>query len=338
MRDRTVLLLKTVSSLIVVGVVVYLLDPARLRDSLRGPTSPAWWLLGGVLQGLILLVQAWTWRLLFSIQAPMSWHRGLTGSLMVNFAGLFLPGRFAARITAPFIFRRVGENRSLGFATSAVYVHTAAYLATYGTVAGLGLGLLPGSELPLPPGLLALPVAVYLGGGLGLFLLAIGAIHYTDTRKMPFGALRKYLPDFLHRAARTARDQSSHLSGMLNARGRLAGLGLLLLVMVALLPGLRMHALLRGLGVSISPWTLMLLLPAFYSVTILPISLGGIGLAEGSAIGVLTLLGVPAGVVVPAVLLDRVLAVYLPALLGWLLFTGTTDWSAGGRTTSDPPG
>jgi uncharacterized protein (TIRG00374 family) len=54
-----------------------------------------------------------------------------------------------------------------------------------------------------------------------------------------------------------------------------------------------------------------------YSVTILPLTPGGVGVAEASATLVLGALGFPLEILVPAILLDRTVGVYLPAVLGW---------------------
>jgi uncharacterized protein (TIRG00374 family) len=53
-----------------------------------------------------------------------------------------------------------------------------------------------------------------------------------------------------------------------------------------------------------------------YSVTILPLTPGGVGVAEASATLVLVSLGVSQEVAIAVVLVDRVFGVYLPALLG----------------------
>jgi hypothetical protein len=45
---------------------------------------------------------------------------------------------------------------------------------------------------------------------------------------------------------------------------------------------------------------------------------GGVGVAEASATLVLVSLGVGEGAAAAVILLDRVLGVYLPALLGWV--------------------
>jgi uncharacterized protein (TIRG00374 family) len=65
-----------------------------------------------------------------------------------------------------------------------------------------------------------------------------------------------------------------------------------------------------------------LMLPVYvivaYSVTILPLTPGGIGIAEATAVAVFVALGVPESIIIPVVFLDRIFGVYLPSLLGWV--------------------
>jgi uncharacterized protein (TIRG00374 family) len=51
---------------------------------------------------------------------------------------------------------------------------------------------------------------------------------------------------------------------------------------------------------------------------VLPVTPGGVGVAEAAATAVLVGLGVPGSAAVGVVVLDRAVGVYLPALLGWL--------------------
>jgi len=70
-------------------------------------------------------------------------------------------------------------------------------------------------------------------------------------------------------------------------------------------------------GVSVDPLLLPLYLVTAYSITLLPLTPGGIGVTEATAVAVFAGLGLPEAVVIPVVFLDRFLGVYLPALVGW---------------------
>lgn len=273
--------------------------------------SPSLWIAAIVLQTLILVLVAGSWQLLFQIQSPLTFTRALSGTLMVLFAGSFAPGRVSGRLSAPFLFRGLSREHDLPFNSAVVFVHTACYLTVYGMAGGVGVLLL--RENPSVGFLLMIPVGVYLVAGLGLFALGIAA-----------GGRRTGTPPFLigpmKRWWETARTGASSLQQILQHRSRIGTVMVLLFLCVSFLSGLRMACFLAGAGMHVPLLTIVFLLPAMYAVTILPVSLGGVGLAEGSVVGVLTLLGGDPSVILPVVLLDRLLAVYLPSLAGWVLF------------------
>jgi len=337
MRRRLLFLLKAGLSAAFVGVLFSISDPARIVELAARFVDSGWWVAALVPQAGIVLLQAWSWRLLFSVRGDMSWKGGIVGSLIVLFTGTFSPGRLSARVSAPFVFYAVEDGRDLGFSTSVVYLHTATYLAAYGLVASLGLVLLWSTEISASIFLLSIPVGVYLLAGVGLLAGARWVAARTDAgEEAP--AFPGPLSSILSGWEEVLRDQARHLKRLTARKKTLLGVLVLSAVSVSILPGLRLYVLLRGAGWSYSPWMLMFLLPALYSVTILPISLGGIGLAEGSAVGVLTLLGMAPSLAVPVVLVDRVLAVYLPALLGWLFFLGLPDGSSPFKTATSSEG
>jgi uncharacterized protein (TIRG00374 family) len=82
-------------------------------------------------------------------------------------------------------------------------------------------------------------------------------------------------------------------------------------------PALRVWLLLTALSGEFSPVVLLpVVLVLAYSVTVLPLTPGGVGVAEASATLVLTQLGVGAELAAAVILVDRSFGVYLPALLG----------------------
>ena len=77
--------------------------------------------------------------------------------------------------------------------------------------------------------------------------------------------------------------------------------------------------LLEAAGEPFTPAVLLpLALVTAYAVTLVPITPGGVGVAEASGTVVLASLGVPPAVGAPTILIDRFLGVYVPALLGWV--------------------
>jgi hypothetical protein len=89
-------------------------------------------------------------------------------------------------------------------------------------------------------------------------------------------------------------------------------------VTLVLTPGLRTVLLLGAVDATVTPvWLVPVALVVAYSVTVLPVTPGGVGVSEVSATLVFVALGVPTEAAVVVVLLDRVVGVYFPALLGW---------------------
>jgi uncharacterized protein (TIRG00374 family) len=88
---------------------------------------------------------------------------------------------------------------------------------------------------------------------------------------------------------------------------------------IVVFPGIRVWILFSSLGHIFTP---AFLLPVYmvmaYSVTLLPITPGGIGVAEASATVVFTSLGVPPSIAAAVVIADRFIGVYVPALIGWI--------------------
>ncbi len=79
--------------------------------------------------------------------------------------------------------------------------------------------------------------------------------------------------------------------------------------------------LLLGLGVAIPWWQAFFVLFASSFVASLPVSLGGIGLREGTMAGLLMLMGVPEAVAIHAAILQRLL-IFVIALAGGVVYLG----------------
>jgi uncharacterized protein (TIRG00374 family) len=86
---------------------------------------------------------------------------------------------------------------------------------------------------------------------------------------------------------------------------------------LVIFPSLRVWILLTELGGDFSPVILLpIILVMAYSVTILPLTPGGVGIAEASATAVLVAFGVTPELAATVILIDRSLGAYLPAILG----------------------
>jgi hypothetical protein len=76
--------------------------------------------------------------------------------------------------------------------------------------------------------------------------------------------------------------------------------------------------MLTAFGVAFEPAVLLpLYLVTAYSVTLLPLTPGGVGVTEATATAVFVSLGVPSAAIVPIVFVDRLFGIYLPAVIGW---------------------
>ena len=290
-------------------------------------------LLGGVGPGTLLALAAVTavglmarfetWRAVLAPVRPVGVRTSGGLDLVVNFVNQLLPSRLSGRLAAPFVIRsRTGM--AYADATAVSGVHTGIYAVLYGATAAAGLALAVGR---LSPGLLAVLAlstglylaagAVVLAGGANLPLLdwVLGAVAGGLRRVPRVGpVLAERLPDvgsFTSDSAATFRELSADPGVWLRYAA-----GWVVALVVA--PGLRVWLLRGSFGAGFEPAVFLpLYLVTAYSVTLLPVSPGGIGVTEATATAVFVALGVPGSVIVPVIFVDRVLGVYLPALAGW---------------------
>lgn len=251
--------------------------------------------------------------------------RAIAGAdLSIKFVNHVVPSKAAGHSVAPLMLRHYA-GLSWPEATTVAGLNTALYGCCYGGVAAVGLLLL---APVLGPGLvvvLAGSVAVYLAAGVLVTLAgrnlerAAGPLDRLGARLagLPLvgerlAALLGAAPEFTGESGALFRE----LSGSPSVVGpyALGWAGTLFLV-----PGARTVLLLDAVGAGgIAPWLVPFALVAAYSVTVLPVTPGGVGVSELSATLVFVAIGVPEPAAVAVVLLDRSLGVYLPALLGWV--------------------
>lgn len=254
--------------------------------------------------------------------------------LVIKFVNHLVPSKAAGHSVAPLVLRQYA-SLSWSEALSVAGLNTALYALLYGLVATVGLGLLVTS---LPVGLLvvlALSTAIYLGVGIGVLVAgrnltatvgplvrieaALGTLPVVGRRA---GALLSRVPDLTDESARLFRELA-HRPRVL-VPYTLGWLGTLFLA-----PGIRTALVLTATGSAFAPiWLVPFALVVAYSVTVLPITPGGVGVTEVSATLVFVSLGVPEEAAIAVVLIDRSLGVYLPAALGWIPAT-RLDLTAG---------
>jgi uncharacterized protein (TIRG00374 family) len=244
--------------------------------------------------------------------------------LTIKFVNHVVPSKASGHSIAPLVLRHYTDS-DWAEAVSIAGLNTGLYAALYGAVAAVGLAVF-GSQFSSGWLLvIALSTGVYLAAGTVVLLAGrrldvagelvgrleslLGRIPRVGTK---LGGVAAALPAFGADSAAVFRERSGR-------PGVLAGYALGWAGTLMVFPGLRVWLLLDALGSTISPTILLpVVLVMAYSVTVLPLTPGGVGVAEASTTAVFVGLGVPPETAAVVVLVDRVFGVYLPAVLGWL--------------------
>jgi uncharacterized protein (TIRG00374 family) len=280
-------------------------------------------LLGVSVAGLV--VAFLMWHVLLTVVDDIRFADTAGASLTVLFINHLLPSRLSGRAVAPFVIR---ERTGMDYASAVgvAGVHTGLYAVLYGLVSLVGLVAILGQvpvELTL---VLALSTLLYGAAGTLVLLAGVhmGAIDRiagaleTVAGHVPvvgdrLAALSGTLPEFTTASASTFRT-------LLRDPGAMLSYAVGWVVVLVVVPGLRVWLVFEGLGVggAVHPAVFLpLYLIVAYSVTLLPLTPGGVGITEATATAVFVALGVPSEVVVPAIFADRLLGTYLPVLVGW---------------------
>ena len=247
--------------------------------------------------------------------------------LVIKFVNHRLPSKASGHSVAPLVLRHYTEVEWTD-AVSLAGVNTGLYAALYGTTALVGLAYFGALTGRLASGWLVV-VALSTGVYVVAAVLVLLAGRRMDVAGRLVGRLETALEGVPRVGARLAdlagavpsfTDESATVFRDLSARpGVVVPYALGWVGNLVVCPGLRVLLVLSALGGGFSPELLLgVALVMAYSVTVLPLTPGGVGVAEASATAVLVGLGVPAELAAVAVLLDRTLGVYLPAILGWI--------------------
>lgn len=244
--------------------------------------------------------------------------------LVIKFVNHLIPSKASGHSIAPLVLRHYTET-DWTEAVSIAGLNTGLYAALYGGTALAGL-LLFASRLSrgwlvivlLSTGLYLVAGALVLLAGrrldvagrlVGRLEAGLGRIPRVGNR---LAGVAGALPSFTQDSAGVFRELSSRPAVVVPYTLGWAGT-------LVVFPGLRVGVLLDALGGGFSPALLLgVVLVMAYSVTVLPLTPGGVGVAEASATAVLVSLGVRPEFAAVVVLVDRTLGVYLPAALGWL--------------------
>ncbi len=271
------------------------------------------------------VAQFGTWHVLVNRVRPTPFRVAAGVMLTVRFVNHLTPSQAVGKSLAPAVLRQY-TGYPWGAVVAVATVHTALYATLYGLVAVAGLALFA----PRLSGGLVL----IIGASAGLYLVVGSALMVTATRldgaasvaagvreRVPVGRI-PYAEAILGRgvdALPSVGAETAETVARLRADPvALAGYGLGWATAMLVAPGVRTWLLLDAAGVQFAPPLLLpVALVTAYAVTLLPVTPGGVGVAEASATLVLAALGVPPGIAAPTILIDRFLGVYLPAIVGW---------------------
>jgi uncharacterized protein (TIRG00374 family) len=262
------------------------------------------------------------WWVLLNAILPTPLATVIRIDLVIKFINHVIPSKVSGHSIAPLVVRHYTDSE-WSDAVTVSGLKTGLYATLYGLVALVGLGLfvtrLPGGlalVILLSTGLYAVVgVLVLLAGRRlelagALFARLEGVVGRVPRIGGRLASLVGKLPSFTEESAARFRDLSSQPSVVLPYALGWAGT-------LMVFPGARVALLLTGLGGSFTPiYLLPVVLVMAYSVTVLPLTPGGVGVAEASATLVFVSLGVSEELAIAVVLVDRVFGVYLPALLG----------------------
>ncbi|KOX93096.1 hypothetical protein AMS69_11650 [Haloarcula rubripromontorii] len=267
--------------------------------------------------------RAYTWHAVITPLSTVRFRTAAGTTLIVNFVNQLLPSRLSGRLAAPFVLRsQTGMDYSDAAAASAL--HTAVFALYYGIAATAGLVL----AIPL----LRIELLVVLALATTLYFVAGLAILFGGLRLTYLDRLIGWLSGVAVRVPRVGKGLAERLDGLLEFTDSstttfrsLASEPAVWLryaigwaVDLVLAPGVRVGLLLGSFGVGFEPLVAVpLYLLVAYTVTLLPLTPGGIGITEATATAVFVALGIPAEVIIPIIFVDRFLSIYLPSLAGW---------------------
>ena len=331
-RRRLLLVLRYGIGLLALGWLVTQADWGTVLSRLSGMAP---WAVAVVLGVSVLgtVVQFGMWHVLLNRVRPTPFRAAAGVMLTVRFVNHLTPSQAVGKSLAPVVLRQY-TGYSWGVVVAVATLHTSLFALLYGVVATAGLAVFAPS---LSPGIL-----LVIAGSAALYLLAGTILLLSGTRlgsaATVAAAIERWLPvaripyaqAILDKATDALPDIGAETAETLRTLRRdpiaLGGytLGWVFALLVA--PGVRTWLLLAAAGVQFDPSLALPLSPVValplalltaYAVTLLPITPGGIGVAEASATLVLGALGVPPAIAGPTILIDRFLGTYLPAVVGW---------------------
>jgi len=289
-----------VSLLLVAALLLYVdLDQVGRIFAASRPDLLAW------LVALVMamrILSAYRWYLLMRAGRPdIAFMSIVRISLISVFAGNFLPGGVGAEAIRIYGAARASSDLALAFSSAVVERAFGVFALLVMVATGLSLG---------PPGL---PEALRTWSIAGLLGLVFGA--WLAMARGPRTQLLKGLSRWPLLNPVTDRLRKLYARFDLFAGGPLLLWSFLLAFVLQLGRVLAAYLASRALHVDVAFISFLVIMPAALLVSILPISIGGLGLREGTMVSLLSMLGVApaAGLAVSALLFA---AGFLTALPG----------------------
>lgn len=212
----------------------------------------------------------------------------------------------AGRAGAPALLKLFFPEIEKEDAVGGTVITTFLYALLYGAIVLIGIVIIQLPKIILLGALVA--SGIYMTIGILLYLLGRGGIS-----KEPVERIIGLLPEKLKFEGGGAKESFSKLLTFENVYTY----SFTWIMSFVLLQGVRVFLIFEAFGFNFpNPWLLLILPIIAYSITIIPISLGGIGLAELSAYTVYQSFGVPSSIAMSVVLVDRFIWIYLPAIAG----------------------
>lgn len=297
-------------ALLGVGLLVLVLSRLEWSRVLDLLAAPGWgWLALAVgLQAAAKLLWAARWRALLGAYGRDRRFRDLLAYLLIgHFFNSFFPTSVGGDLVRGY-YVRSGEG---GLMTSygVVLVERLLGLGVLSLAAAGGTSvLLVGGRSGIPAAWLLAVLAVSVAA-----TLALGAAFGWSGTVILAGRISRRLPRFGEELARLADGLGVfHRSGA--ARGRIVLYSALIQVTAILFYVACGHAV----GLDVSPWTFLVVVPVTVVATMIPVTLNGLGVREGVLVGLLVAFGAdpePAGAMVLLALVVSVLYSILGAAL-----------------------
>jgi len=263
-----------------------------------------------------VLAMIYSWYALFITFRPVGFL-DISDVVLVNyFVGQLVPSNVSALALMPLLTGIVTDVRT-SVSTGVVAAHTALYAILYALVGGIGLLFV------LPNLSISLRVVILLSVGM-YAALAVMIVVFTYRYTMFSRLADRIIPSLLgldkrfgDRFEGFGNETRASIEAIFRNEATVFRFAIAWAIGMMFVPAVRFYLI---MGASTNATVSALLFPLYivtsYSITVIPITPGGIGVAELNATFVFTALGFSAEVVVAAVLIDRFLGIYLPSLLG----------------------